>query len=187
MTDNRPPLWVSISMLELRKLWTLVRIRIREVFEETLGVRSQAEGRIIGLNVNDWRQRVSGCGHISAQSLNCILLLQKIYILSTTDQASLHDFGDYNLHGATNRITSTILLWCRVLRVCVLLCMWVMVAAACVAWHKMGRPFVQSRNVGIMLFIKWMVNHAVMMLIMNGVVLLCCYLDCPLWLSGSGG
>ena len=42
MTDNRPPLWVNISMFELRKLWTLVRIRIREVFEETLGVRSQA-------------------------------------------------------------------------------------------------------------------------------------------------
>jgi len=98
MTDNRPPLWVNISMFELRKLWTLVRIRIREVFEETLGVRSQAEGRIIGLNLNDWRQRVSGCGRISAQSLNCILILQKIYILSTTDQASLHDFGDYNLN-----------------------------------------------------------------------------------------
>ena len=98
MTDNRPPLWVNISMFELRKLWTLVRIRVREVFEETLGVRSQAEGRIIGLNLNDWRQRVSGCGRISAQSLNCILILQKIYILSTTDQASLHDFGDYNLN-----------------------------------------------------------------------------------------
>ena len=73
-------------------------IRIREVFEETLGVRSQAEGRIIGLNLNHWRQRVSGCGRISAQSLNCILILQKICILSTTDQASLQDFGDCNLN-----------------------------------------------------------------------------------------
>jgi len=28
----------------------------------------------------------------------CKLILQKVYILSTTDQASLHDFGDYNLN-----------------------------------------------------------------------------------------
>ena len=92
------PIVSKHQYVRIAKVMTLVRIRIREVFEETLGVRSQAEGRIIGLNLNDWRQRVSGCGCISAQSLICILILQKIYILSTTDQASLHNFGDYNLN-----------------------------------------------------------------------------------------
>jgi hypothetical protein len=51
------------------------------------------------MNLNDLRRRVSVCGRISAQSLYCILILQKIYnfefdflksLVSSINRASYH-------------------------------------------------------------------------------------------------